>query len=137
MAAQFEDTASWKKAQDLARQIYQITSAGQLGLDSTLLERIRQVTITLLVNVAKSFDANEDTNLKQTIQSTLEAISELKALLFLGKDTGLIADESFSQLYELTGEIRILVSEESKPLININKAGIQPNYESRISSYLK
>lgn len=135
MAVQFEDTASWLKTRDLTRQIYQITSTGQLGLDPSLMERIRQVTITLMVNVAKCFDLADETTIKHTLSLTLEAITELKALLYLAKDSGLISDDGFHQLYEMAGEIKIFVIEESKPLLSTNKSGV--NYESRISSYLK
>ena len=52
----FEDFDAWKKARELTKSIYQVTSAGEFARDFGLRDQIRRAAISVISNIAEGFE---------------------------------------------------------------------------------
>jgi four helix bundle protein len=56
----FEDIDAWKKARDLTKSVYQITSTGEFARDFALRDQLRRATISVISNIAEGFERGGD-----------------------------------------------------------------------------
>jgi 23S rRNA-intervening sequence protein len=52
----FEDLDAWKKARELTKSIYQVTSAGEFARDFGLRDQIRRAAVSVISNIAEGFE---------------------------------------------------------------------------------
>ena len=52
----FEDLAVWKKARELARDIYNVSGTGPFAKDWGLASQIRRAAVSIVSNVAEGFE---------------------------------------------------------------------------------
>jgi len=48
----FEDIDAWKKARELTKVIYEITSQGKLAADFSLKDQLRRASVSIMANIA-------------------------------------------------------------------------------------
>lgn len=56
----FEEIESWKKARELTKELYTVTSAGQFARDFGLKDQIRRASVSILSNIAEGFERGGD-----------------------------------------------------------------------------
>ena len=52
----FEDINTWKKARELTRSIYKITSKGKFSQDYGVVNQIRRGAISVMSNIAEGYE---------------------------------------------------------------------------------
>ncbi|MEW6181618.1 MAG: four helix bundle protein [Bacillota bacterium] len=105
-----EDLEAWKKARELARIIYQITSAGEFSHDFSLRDQIRRAAISVMSNIAEGFECKGDKEFRHFLSIAKGSAAEVKAQIYIAKDAELISETQFADLYELTSEVGRLTS---------------------------
>ena len=117
----FEDIEAWKKARELAKEIYAISNEGLFSRDFGLRDQIRRAAVSVMANIAEGFDRGGNRELIQFLFIAKGSTAEVQAQLYVALDAGYLKHEQFQQLYDLAGDtsrliggfIRYLKSRES------------------------
>jgi len=48
----FENIEAWKKARELTKIIYEVTSQGKLATDFSLRDQLRRASVSIMANIA-------------------------------------------------------------------------------------
>ena len=70
----FEDFDAWKKARELTKSIYQVTSAGEFARDFGLRDQIRRAAVSVIANIAEGFERDGS---KEFLQFLLLRLKDL------------------------------------------------------------
>ncbi len=72
----FEEMEGWKKARELNKQIYEITSIGRFYYDYALKDQIRRSSISIMANIAEGLERN--TALQKCTLQMLQLVQQVK-----------------------------------------------------------
>ena len=106
----FEEIESWKKARQLANEIYRVTSSGAFARDFGLRDQIRRAAVSIVSNIAEGFERGGDNEFLQFLSMSKGSCGEVRAQLFLALDQGYISRNDFDQLSNAAIEISQLIS---------------------------
>ncbi len=56
----FEDLDAWRKARELAKAVYAVTSEGPFSRDFGLRDQIRRAAVSVMSNIAEGFERCSD-----------------------------------------------------------------------------
>jgi four helix bundle protein len=101
----FEDIEGWKKARELTKEVYEITSTGDFSRDFGLRDQIRRASVSIMSNIAEGFERDGNNEFRQYLTQAKGSASEVKAQLYVALDAGYISREQFLRLYTLSGEV--------------------------------
>jgi four helix bundle protein len=101
----FEDIDAWKKARDLTKSVYQITSTGEFARDFALRDQLRRATISVISNIAEGFERGGDKEFLQFLSLAKGSCGEVRAQLYVALDQSYITDTQFQ---ELCGEVMLV-----------------------------
>lgn len=107
--ARFEDLEAWKKARELTKAIYQITSTGGFARDFCLRDQVRRASVSIMSNIAEGFGRKRDKDFQYFLSLAKGSTGEVKAQIYVALDAGLISGAQFAQLYELATETGRLI----------------------------
>ncbi|MBM4037083.1 MAG: four helix bundle protein, partial [Planctomycetes bacterium] len=79
----FEDMDAWKKARELTRAIYQLTSAGGFSRDFGLRDQIRRAAVSVMSNIAEGFERGGDKEFHQFLAVAKGSCGELRCQLYV------------------------------------------------------
>ncbi len=51
----FEDIKAWRRARELMKEIYALTSAGGFSRDFRLIDQVRRAAVSIMSNIAEGF----------------------------------------------------------------------------------
>ncbi len=100
----FEDIEAWKKARDLTKEIYRVTSVGEFSRDFGLRDQIRRASVSIMSNIAEGFERGGDREFRQFLAVAKGSAGEVKSELYVALDVGFIRENQFDALYEMAGE---------------------------------
>lgn len=106
----FEDLIGWKRARELAREVYQASASGAFGRDYALRDQIRRATISVLSNIAEGFERGGDNEFVQFLAVAKGSAGEVRAQLYIALDQGYLSESQFKDLFQKTSEISRLLS---------------------------
>jgi four helix bundle protein len=106
----FEDIEAWKKARELTKKIYEITTQGNLARDYTLKDQLRRAAISIMANIAEGFEREGNKEFKQFLAMTKGSVGEVKAQLYVALDASLIDSASFTNVMALADETTRLIA---------------------------
>ena len=106
----FEDIDAWKKARELTKKIYEITSQGNLARDYALKDQLRRAAISIMANIAEGFEREGNKEFKQFLAMAKGSIGEVKAQLYVALDASLIDSDSFTKVMALADETARLIA---------------------------
>jgi four helix bundle protein len=106
----FEDIGAWKKARELTKIIYEVTSQGKLATDFSLRDQLRRASVSILANIAEGFEREGNKELRQFLAMAKGSAGEVKALLYVALDAGLASSEQFQRISALTDEASRLLA---------------------------
>jgi len=95
---QFENLEAWKKARELAKAVYAITSDGDFARDFGLLDQVRRAAVSVLSNIAEGFERGGDKGFSQFLAVAKGSCREIRAQLYVALDQHYISKEQFDTL---------------------------------------
>ena len=105
----FEDIKSWQEARVLAREIYDITNAGEFVRDYGLKDQIRRATVSILSNIAEGFEKDTPREFCRYLRIAKGSAGEVRAQLYVALDVGFLTQTQFDALYNRVSVISRLL----------------------------
>jgi four helix bundle protein len=93
----FEDTHAWKKARELTKAIYAVTSGGAFSRDRSLCDQVRRASISIMSNFAEGFERDGNREFVQFLTLAKGSAGEVRAQLYVALDADYLAQEDFDR----------------------------------------
>lgn len=106
----FEDIESWKKARELAKEIYVVTGGNAFSRDFALREQMRKAAVSVVSNIAEGFGRQTDREFVHFLYTARGSASEVQSHLYVASDLGYLTRDDFARLYSLADEVSRLIS---------------------------
>ncbi|MBI4796938.1 MAG: four helix bundle protein [Deltaproteobacteria bacterium] len=121
----FEDIEAWKKARELTKIIYEVTSQGKLATDFSLRDQLRRASTSIMANIAEGFERDGNKEFRQFLATAKGSVGEVKALLYVALDAGLASSEQVNRLMTLSEETSRILGGFLRYLKDSDKKGIK------------
>lgn len=102
----FEDIIAWKKAQDLAVEVYSIF---QNSKGFGFKDQICRAVVSISNNIAEGFDRSSDTDFSRFLYFSIASCSEVKSMLHLAERLKYISNNQKTILLEKADEISKII----------------------------
>lgn len=119
----FEDIEAWKRARELTRQVYGLTSKSEFARDFGLRDQIQKAAGSAMHNIAEGFDADSNAEFMRFLRYAKRSCTEVQSELYVGLDAGYISADEFSDTYAKAAETRATIHGFVKYLMNASKKG--------------
>ena len=119
----FEDIEGWKKARQLTKEIYNVTSAGQFARDYGLRDQIRRDAVSIMSNIAEGFERDGNKEFLQFLSVAKGSTAEVQAQLYVALDADFISQLEFEKLYKLASDTGSLIAGFMRYLYNSDFKG--------------
>ncbi|MDQ7916323.1 four helix bundle protein [Mesonia sp. MT50] len=107
----FEEIDSWKKARELNKEIYQLTSkANSFSKDFALRDQIRRSSISISSNIAEGFERETNKEFIRFLYIAKASAGEFRSQLYLAYDLKYVDEEQFEMLNIKVTEISKMIS---------------------------
>jgi four helix bundle protein len=106
----FEDLEAWKKARELTKSVYKITSDGDFAKDFSLKDQIRRASVAIMANIAEGYERGGNKEFMHFLSMAKGSAGEVRALLYVALDAGFIQDNVYDQLLVSVIEIARIIS---------------------------
>lgn len=106
----FEEIEAWKKARELTREVYAVTSEGSFARDFGLRDQIRRAAVSIMSNIAEGFDRGGNKELIQFLAIAKGSAGEVRSQLYVALDASHIDQAAFDRLSEMTAETSRMIS---------------------------
>jgi len=106
---QFEEIEAWKKARELTKKIYGVSSKSNFNQDWTLKDQIRRAAISVMSNIVEGFDSGFNAEFIRFLNMSRRSASEVQNHLYIALDQNYITDDEFKIVYGETEEIRKMI----------------------------
>ncbi len=121
----FEDVDAWRKARELTRRVYELTSHGDYARDFPLKDQMRRATVSVMSNIAEGFERDGDKEFRQFLSLAKGPTGELKAQLYVALDAGFLSQPQFEELYGMATETGRLIAGFMRYLAHSNLKGLK------------
>ena len=105
----FQDLIAWRKARQLALEIYLASAAGRRARDFALVDQIRRAAVSIVSNIAEGFERKRRGHFAQFLEYARGSCGELRAQLYLARDVGWLPEEEFDRLMKLAEDVAKLL----------------------------
>jgi len=105
----FEDMECWKKARELTKVIYDISSASKFAHDFGLRDQIRRASVSILSNIAEGFERDGSKEFVQFLSMAKGSCGEVRAQL-VALDQQYISKEQFETIIKRAIEVSRIIS---------------------------
>ena len=116
----FRNLKIWERSHQLTLVIYRLTSAFPKSETYGLVSQLRRSVVSVPTNIAESCGRNSRKESAHFLNIALGSLSETEYLVFLSKDLGYIAKDSFYELESEMNEIKRMIFTFRKRLIQEN-----------------
>lgn len=99
-----------KKTRELTKEIYEITSQGDISRDLALKDQLRRAAISIMANVSEGFEREGNKEFKQFLAMGKGSVGEVKAQLSVASDASLIDSDNFTKIMALADETARLLA---------------------------
>jgi four helix bundle protein len=106
----FEDMECWKKARELTKVIYEISSASKFAHDYGRRDEIRRASVSILSNIAEGFERDGNKEFIQFLSLVKGSCGEVRAQLYVAFDQQYIIREQFELFSERAIEVNRIIS---------------------------
>ena len=93
----FEDLVVYRRARELIRDVYTITSTGALARDFRLVSQMRDAAVSIASNIAEGCGRGTDPDFRNFLRYARGSASEVQAQLAIARDVHAAAS---GELYE-------------------------------------
>lgn len=101
----FEDLKVWKKAREVTKEVYAITSDSQFARDFGLKDQIRRSSVSVMANIAEGFARRTDRDFLYFLNISRSSAAEVQSHLYIALDQGYLDQSAFDSLYEELEEV--------------------------------
>ena len=98
--SRLEDLVAWKKAMQLAKEIYHLSSHGQFSKDWGFRDQIRRSAVSVFSNIAEGFGKYSVPEFKKYLSIANGSVFELKAQCVFAKELEYISKEAADKLID-------------------------------------
>src|ERR1043165_3427110 len=106
----FEEIASWQKARELTKLIYQHSKRGEFARDFGLRDQIRRASIPIMSNIAEGFERGGDKEFVQFLSTAKGSCGGVRSQLYVAFDQEYLTKADFDSLRQMTVSISRLIS---------------------------
>jgi len=106
----FEDMDAWKKARELTKSVYHITSVGEFARDFGLRDQVRRAAVSVMSNIAEGFERSGDREFLHFLSLAKGSCGEIRAQFYVALDQAYINNAQFQELIEKAIEISRLLA---------------------------
>ena len=122
----FEDTDAWKKARELTKSVYQVTSIGEFARDCGLRDQVRRAAVSVMSNIAEGFERSGEREFFHFLSLAKGSCGEIRAQFYVALDQAYINNTQFQELSERATEISRLLAGLMKYLSTSGIRGGKP-----------
>ena len=91
----FEDIEAWKRAREVTKKIYQLSSRGEFSRDFGLKDQIRRSSVSVMSNIAEGFERDCNREFINFLSIAKGSCGEAKSQLYVALDQNFITVEDF------------------------------------------
>ena len=106
----FEDIEAWKKARNLAGEVYSVTGKTFFARDFALKDQLRRAAISTMLNIAEGSARRTDREFSQFLFIAIGSLAEMQSAFYIALDQQYIDNQKFKMLYDQAGEIGRMLS---------------------------
>ena len=96
----FEDIEAWKRAREVTKKIYQLTSTGDFSRDFGLRDQIRRSSVSVMSNIAEGFERDGNREFINFLSIAKGSCGEARSQLYVALDQDFITAEDFHWAYD-------------------------------------
>ncbi len=100
----FEEIEAWKKARELTRKVYAVSSRGTFSRDFSLKDQIRRASVSIMSNIAEGFGRGGTREFIQFLSTAKGSTAEVISQLYVGLDQEYIGKDNFDDVFSLANE---------------------------------
>jgi four helix bundle protein len=97
----FEDIEAWQTARELTRQVYELKQHGEFASNFGLRNQMQRASISIMSNIAEGFESRKNLLFIDYLGRAKASSGELRAQVYVAKDTGYLNEENVSELIDL------------------------------------
>lgn len=101
----FEEIDAWKRASQLAVDIYRLTADKTLSKDFGLRDQMRRAAISISSNIAEGFERNSNPEFRRFLLIAKGSCGELRSQLMIVSMLGLASSEQLKSLIQECSEL--------------------------------
>jgi four helix bundle protein len=103
--SRFEAIEAWRRARNLTKETYALTSAGSFSRDFGLIDQMRRAAVSIMSNIAEGFGRGGNKEFVQFLWVAKDSASELQAQCDVALDAGYIDQCQFQRCHTRCEEI--------------------------------
>jgi four helix bundle protein len=96
----FEDIEAWKRAREVTRKIYQLSSVGEFSRDFGLRDQIRRSSVSVMSNIAEGFERDGNREFVNFLSIAKGSCGEARSQLYVALDQNFISQDDFDWTYD-------------------------------------
>lgn len=108
-ARRFEDLIAWRKARDLTRSVYRMTSTGAFSKDFALRDQARRAAVSIMSNLAEGFERTTRSEFHQFLNIAKSSCAELRSQFYVALDARYIEESTFVHLMDQAEEVACII----------------------------
>ncbi len=97
----FEDIGAWKKARELTRLIYEVTSSGDWARDFGLRDQVRRAAVSVMSNIAEGFERQTPAEFARFLTMAKGSAGEVRSQLYVAFDMEYVDQKTFLGAFRL------------------------------------
>jgi len=100
----FEDIEAWQLGRDLTGRVYAVTKIRPFARNCALTDQIRRAAMSVMHNVAESFDSGSDKEFVRFLSYAQRSCTEVRSQLYVALDQQYVSLNQFDELSDLARE---------------------------------
>jgi four helix bundle protein len=101
----FEEIDCWKRARELTRQVYRISSQPKFARDFGLKDQIRRASVSVMSNIAEGYDRSGTAEFIHFLATAKGSAAEVRCQLYAAADQGYLQEGDLVRLNALAADI--------------------------------
>jgi len=100
----FNELDCWKKARELVRLIYSLTSKSQFSKDYGLRDQIQRAAVSIMANIAEGFGTKSNQEFVRYLSIAIRSAFEVQSHLYVALDVVYINQDEFDKTDSLVND---------------------------------
>jgi len=106
----FEDIEAWKRAREVTKMIYRLSSTGDFSRDFGLKDQIRRSSVSVMSNIAEGFERDGKREFISFLAIAKASCGEARSQLYVALDQDFISREDFEKTYDQLNQTSRLIA---------------------------